>query len=271
MNGAKSVAADFDGTSDTFNITASTSGGGSIAGAGLQCRGTGSGCTSPQAANATVTLTARPDAGATFSGWGGACTGTATTCSVHTTQALTLTATFTSAAPSTQTLTVAVTGAGRVRAGTKTCIATATKPATCSQQITTGETVTLTATPAAGYTFAGWKGACSGSKSTCTVTLSASAAVEATFAQPLLATGKKPRVVAAGKGLRVTLYFTAREPGKLTLVATRSGKKALSVGKTAKKGAGTLVVRLKQRGRYVLTLTLTSQSGKWSVRWVVKH
>src|SRR4030095_5918505 len=40
--------------------------------------------------------------------------------------------------------------------------------------------VTLTATPAAGSTFAGWSGACSGTGS-CTVTMSAARSVTATF------------------------------------------------------------------------------------------
>ena len=44
-----------------------------------------------------------------------------------------------------------------------------------------GTTVTLTAAPDANSTFAGWSGACSGTSSTCTLTLNANASVTATF------------------------------------------------------------------------------------------
>jgi Divergent InlB B-repeat domain len=50
--------------------------------------------------------------------------------------------------------------------------------ATCSASFAAGTMVTLTATAAAGSTFTGWSGACTG---TCTVTMSADQAVTATF------------------------------------------------------------------------------------------
>jgi hypothetical protein len=52
--------------------------------------------------------------------------------------------------------------------------------ATCSAQYTQHSSVTLTATPAAGSTFSGWSGACSGTGA-CTVALEANAAVGASF------------------------------------------------------------------------------------------
>ena len=52
---------------------------------------------------------------------------------------------------------------------------------TCSASFTSGTAVTLTASPAAGSTFAGWSGGgCSGT-GTCTVTLTAATSVTATF------------------------------------------------------------------------------------------
>jgi uncharacterized repeat protein (TIGR02543 family) len=51
----------------------------------------------------------------------------------------------------------------------------------CSQSYNSGTTVTLTATPAADYTFTGWNGACSGTSITCIVAMNASMAVTATF------------------------------------------------------------------------------------------
>ena len=52
---------------------------------------------------------------------------------------------------------------------------------TCSATLASGTTVTLTATAASGSTFAGWSGACSGTASTCTVSMTAARTVTATF------------------------------------------------------------------------------------------
>ena len=52
--------------------------------------------------------------------------------------------------------------------------------ATCSTNFTSGTSVTLTATAASGYTFAGWTGACAG-VSTCPITMDSTKSVTATF------------------------------------------------------------------------------------------
>lgn len=78
--------------------------------------------------------------------------------------------------PETFTLTVGTAGVGSV----------ASAPVgvdcgvTCTAKFTSGQPVTLTTSPAAGYTFAGWSGACSGTD-VCTVTMDANKAVTATF------------------------------------------------------------------------------------------
>src|ERR1039458_7296330 len=52
---------------------------------------------------------------------------------------------------------------------------------TCSASFASGTQVTLTGTAAANSSFTGWTGGCSGSNSTCTLMLSASQQVTATF------------------------------------------------------------------------------------------
>ena len=53
--------------------------------------------------------------------------------------------------------------------------------ATCSSGFVDGTSVTLTATPATGSTFAGWSGACSGTASTCSVSMTAARTAGAAF------------------------------------------------------------------------------------------
>ena len=78
----------------------------------------------------------------------------------------------------THTLTVSLggTGNGSVSDGTGAIAC----PTECSNAYQANSPVTLTATPAAGSTFTGWSGACSGTD-TCQVTMSADMAVTATF------------------------------------------------------------------------------------------
>ncbi|HMC72657.1 MAG TPA: hypothetical protein VKJ07_26115, partial [Mycobacteriales bacterium] len=85
-----------------------------------------------------VALTATPAAGAAFDGWSGACTGTGA-CTV--TGDATVIASFSALA----TLTVTVEGKGSVAGGGIAC------PPTCTAALRAGTSVTLEATPAAGY------------------------------------------------------------------------------------------------------------------------
>ncbi len=78
--------------------------------------------------------------------------------------------------PTEHALTVGVTGSGTVTSadGTISCAPT------CVASRPEGSTSTLTATPAAGFAFTGWSGACSGTGA-CTVTMTADKTVGATF------------------------------------------------------------------------------------------
>jgi uncharacterized delta-60 repeat protein len=138
--------------------------------AGISC---GSTCSAPFAA-ISVTLTASPAVGSTFTGWSGSpCTGTGT-CAVTMSTDHAVTATF----QADKTLTVTKSGAGT---GTITSTpAGISCGASCSHSYRYGSTVTLTATPAAGSSFAGWSGACTGT-GTCSITTDADKTVTTAF------------------------------------------------------------------------------------------
>jgi Ca2+-binding RTX toxin-like protein len=127
-----------------------------------------------------ITLSASPGNFSVFGGWGGACSGTQPTCDItaffNSTKAVT--ARF-EPLPllgiSGVSVSVAGTGAGTVTGPGVAC------PGDCSQSYLKSAAVALTATPAAGSSFAGWSGACSGPSPTCNLTMSASRSVTATF------------------------------------------------------------------------------------------
>jgi uncharacterized repeat protein (TIGR02543 family) len=119
-------------------------------------------------AGTVVNVTATPTTGYTFINWSGACTGSGS-CSVTMDASKTVTAHF---AQETRTLTVAVDPVG---GGT-------TDPAVGTHLYALGAVVPITATPAIGYVFSSWSGACTGSGS-CSVTMDADKTVTAHFVQ----------------------------------------------------------------------------------------
>ncbi len=138
---------------------------------GIAC---GTDCSEAYTTNTVVTLTAQASAGSAFTGWSGACSGTATTCSVTISTAQTVTAQFDLV---TYSLDITKVGNGTVNSN-PAGISCGTD---CSEAFKPGTKVTLTATPDTNYTFAGWSGACTGTTSTCTVTMNAAQAATATF------------------------------------------------------------------------------------------
>jgi hypothetical protein len=157
VNGAKSVTATF--TLNSYALTTATA-------------GTGSGAVTLRPAGGTyshgtvVTATNTPAAGSTFTGWSGACTGSGA-CIVTINGAKSVTATF---SLNSYALTTATAGTG---SGTVTL-----SPA--GGTYSHGTVVTVTNTPAAGSTFTGWSGACTGSGA-CVVTMNGAKSVTATF------------------------------------------------------------------------------------------
>ena len=139
-------------------------------------------CTSawaPYHQGKSVLLTATPATGSTFSGWTGCSLASGYQCWVTMNMARTVTANFSTAAPTYHTLTVNKSGNG---SGTVTSSpAGISCGSTCGASFAQGTLVTLTATPSSGSTFVGWSGACTGTGTTCQVTMSEAKTVTATF------------------------------------------------------------------------------------------
>ncbi|MDD5395099.1 MAG: zinc-dependent metalloprotease family protein [Thiothrix sp.] len=179
MSEAKNVTANFDYI--TFNLTANKVGNGTVSStpAGITC---GANCTTAAYAYRTgtpVTLTAIPDAGYKFTGWTGCSSVSSNICTANMTATKTVTATF----KPLYTLTVskAGNGLGKVTGTGITCDTSATPD--CTEDYTSGTTVTLSAKANTGSRFTGWSGICAGI-TTCKVSMSAAQAVTANFTSP---------------------------------------------------------------------------------------
>ena len=179
---ASNILASFPGTGvgspvlNTLSITTSSNGTVSSSPAGINC---GTTCSASFTSGTSVTLTATPNSGYTFSGWSGACSGTGA-CTVTMNTAQSVSANFSSAAPSTYLLSILSAFNGNVTSSPSgiNC------GLTCNYSFPAGTGVLLTATPNAGYTFTGWSGACTGNGA-CLLTMNAIQSVSATFSQSL--------------------------------------------------------------------------------------
>ena len=245
FNASKSVTATFTGGTSSFPLTVSVSGPGRVTGTGISCGNGATTCSANFTGGSTGTLTAAAAAGAKFAGWGGACSGTAATCTVSMTAAKTVSATFTTAAVA-GTLTINVGGRGAVSTPAGSCASTG--PAkSCTQHFKAGAVVGLTARPAAGQTFLGWSGGCTGKKTTCSVKLTTAQTVSANFSgsggsttpPPSHATLRSigvPIVVKTAHGYNVTLRFVTTVGGTARVTGVRAGRSAVAV--SARVGAG---------------------------------
>jgi hypothetical protein len=161
--------------SATLTVARAGAGSGTVGSSpgGIACGPT---CSATFAGGTVVTLTATPSPGSAFAGWsGGGCSGTGP-CTLTLSESKTVTATFNMGGVS---LAVVRAGAG---SGTVTSSPAGISCGTvCSGSFAANTSVTLTATPSVGSTFAGWSGGgCSGTGS-CTVTLTGATTVTATF------------------------------------------------------------------------------------------
>jgi hypothetical protein len=184
MSSARTVTATFTLSAPTnylLTVAKSGSGTGLVTSnpAGINC---GSTCSTSYASGTSVTLTATPDPGSTLGGWSGCDLASGNTCQVTMSSARTVTATFTLSTPTNHLLTVSLGGNGNglvtsnpagINCGT-----------TCSASFMAGINVTLTATPLSGANFSGWSGACTGTNTTCVVSMNQDQWVTATFTVP---------------------------------------------------------------------------------------
>jgi hypothetical protein len=173
MSTAKSATATFNlAPPVALTVSRIGAGTGSITStpAGISC---GSTCSTTFPAASLVTLTATPSGLSSFAGWSGACSGTGS-CSVTLNSATSVTANF--APPPILSITKGGTGTGTVTSTTSgiSC------GATCSSVYPPNNLVSLTAVADAGSVFAGWGGACTGTRG-CAVSMTASKDVTATF------------------------------------------------------------------------------------------
>lgn len=170
------VTANFNGPpTSTSTLSVTHSGSGNVRGGDIDCGSSpaGSDCTWTVLTGSTLTVHQTPADGNVFTGWGGACSGTDVTCTVQLTDDRLVSAAW--ASTSAVLLTVSVSGSGTVTGGGISC------PTTCAASQAVNSTVTLTASPAGGYVFDSWGGACTGEAPTCSVLMNEAKAVTAAF------------------------------------------------------------------------------------------
>jgi uncharacterized repeat protein (TIGR02543 family) len=261
MSEAKSVTATFSG--GTVALTVSVSGLGRVSGGGINCGNGASTCSADQTPNASVTLITTPAAGATFAGWGGACTGTSPSCTVSMTSAKSASATFTGGTSTVQ-LNVSVTGKGTVSGGGIRCGAGGSA---CTVSVPANSSVLLTASPAKGAKFKGWAGACTGTKTTCTVTVDAAKTVGATFTGGSSSATLAPlaaQVKPSGGAFLVTLRFTTTLAGTAQVRALRAGRVVSKLSRRVAAGTASIgPFRVANPGLYTFQLQLGGHTIRW--------
>jgi uncharacterized repeat protein (TIGR02543 family) len=180
MDTAYNVTANFAVTMHT--LTVNRAGNGATSGmvvsvpGGVSC---GTDCSESYNEGTVVTLTATASTGTNFTSWSGCTTVAGNVCSVTMNTVKNVTATFTL-----QTFALSVTRSGGGQGGVTSSpsgINCGNGGSACNVAFNYNTVVTLTATPQAGSTFAGWTGACTNATGTCMVTMTQARSVDARF------------------------------------------------------------------------------------------
>ena len=261
MSQARSVTATF--IEQTFPLTIAVTGNGVVtANAGtISCGNGDTFCADVYSAGTLVTLTATPASGQTLVSWSGACSGNAATCVVTMDQARSATATFSGTAS--YPLDVGKTGSGT---GTVTSnVGGINCGATCSATYADGTLVTLTATASGGSAFNGWSGDCSGTSTTCVVTMSQARDVTADFGPPthlltVTKAGSGTGTVTsdvAGINCGATCSASFADGTLVTLTAAASSGSAFSGWSGDCSGTGTCTVTMSAARNVTATFIVT--------------
>jgi GH25 family lysozyme M1 (1,4-beta-N-acetylmuramidase) len=169
----------FDGTDLAMariaSLTVTSAPGGLVEGDRISCGDGSTSCARLANPGDQLTLTATPDAGATLMGWTGACAsaGTSPTCTVTAIGDLTTAPVFGYPV----SISMLGTGGGTVMSSPLglDCVTD------CSEVFAAGSPVTLTAIADSASVFGAWSGPCSGSSSTCDLTVNGPTTVGARF------------------------------------------------------------------------------------------
>jgi phospholipase C len=173
LSGCGGLGGNSGSSNGSFQLNVQVAGSGTVSSspAGINC---GQLCSASFASGTAVTLAASPAANSFFAGWSGACSGVGA-CKITLSQNSSATATFSDL----PVLAVTLSGAGKGSVSSNPSGINCGQ--SCSASFDPGTAVTLTAAAAGGSTFVGWAGGCTGTDATCTVKLSASEQVTATF------------------------------------------------------------------------------------------
>ncbi len=236
-------------------------------------------------AGTSVTLQAMADSGYEFTGWSADLSGSTNPASLTMNADKSVTANFAEVAPTTYTLSAS---------GTNGSVTKTPEKASYSQ----GETVTLTATPSTGYSFASWSGDASGTSPSTAVTMDGNKSVTANFTAntyTLTASGvngavaKTPEKASYSQGETVTLTATpstgysfsswsgdASGTSPSTAV-TMDGNKSVTANFTANtytltaSGVNGAVAKTPEKASYnhgeTVTLTATASTGYSFASW----
>jgi len=256
----------------SYALTASQVGQGTVTSAdgAVNCtNGTGS-CSAVYSSGTAVTLNATPANGWTLTGWSGACTG-GNPCNLTMNSNLTATANFASTGLG-YTFTVNETGSGTVTSADGAINCT-NGTGTCSASYASGTGVTLTATAAAGNTFTGWSGACSG-KNPCNVTMTGNLTANATFVTtPVWAVVHKTSkagvtsltVPATGTGNLIAVALMFNGNTSVSSVSDNAGNTYASAGARVTSGSNSIEIWYAQTSKAGATTVTPTFVGSPSV------